>query len=232
MGDDSFKLITWKDHTEERIKLVSKAKDYIEIVSPWIMGSTYWCFFNNISDNIKLSVIFRWPTENDDEKFYDLELLETLFHKGNVDVQWVGTSHPLHAKVYHVKDIGAIVTSANMTDKGFSKKDIIRWKQKNKKRVYGLILVPVVKNSEGIKEYNKESAPIAFIPFSDLFSRNNFAITPFLHGYKKYKYLQLHLAQEADNEWVLKNAGKYKKEISAEPYLNTTSKMKNSHINL
>src|SRR6056297_1786045 len=123
MGDDSFKLITWKDHTEELIKLVSKAKDYIEIVSPWIMGSTYWCFFNNISDNIKLSVIFRWPTENDDEKFYDLELLETLFHKGNVDVQWVGTSHPLHAKVYHVKDIGAIVTSANMTDKGFSTKD-------------------------------------------------------------------------------------------------------------
>lgn len=105
------------------LEFTKKAREGIEIVTPWIIGDGINKILKSRNGPIKTKITVRWPDEFDTPELYDIELLETIKKYENVELKYIGKPNTLHAKVYFVDSIGAIVTSANLTDMGFPRKN-------------------------------------------------------------------------------------------------------------
>lgn len=112
-------ILPGKGHRSTFIELVKKAKSTVYIVSPWISGDVLIDVIENLPSGCQLKLVFRWPSNDDNPRLLDLESICSVMGRGDVDIQWVDKSEPLHAKVYCVTDVGAIITSANLTNMGF-----------------------------------------------------------------------------------------------------------------
>jgi hypothetical protein len=67
----------------------------------------------------KIRVITRWPLPSDSPQYIDIDAIKFALADDRIDLHWSIGNDDLHAKVYYSKGTGALITSANLTEKGF-----------------------------------------------------------------------------------------------------------------
>jgi hypothetical protein len=106
-----------EDHFEALRERISRAKGEVQLVSPWVVGDVVLQLIDSKPADVEGMVVFRWPSTDDDPALYDLDVLNKLLERSDVELCF--TCEPLHAKVYSVDDDYVLITSANLTGSGF-----------------------------------------------------------------------------------------------------------------
>ena len=117
MTELSRHLIRDSEHVQELIRLVQNADGAIHLVSPWVAGDVLQEILGNTQSPEKVTLTVRWPQGQDTPTLLDIDALRHALGLG-VRVCWLVEPIRLHAKVYFVERVGAIITSANLTDSG------------------------------------------------------------------------------------------------------------------
>lgn len=110
------------EHLPALVRAIKSRKSHLEpvrIVSPWVSAKPVKILLENLPNDGLLEVVFRWPARNDGAAAIDIQALEILLEDERVALTWLSPDEHLHSKVYLVPGQLAIISSANLTNRGF-----------------------------------------------------------------------------------------------------------------
>jgi hypothetical protein len=111
-------IVTEKKNLDILYDIINRSENRVVIITPWITNRKIVSVLKR-NNQKQIDIIIRWPTENDNPDFYDINLIRELTELENVELYYTNNENPLHAKVYYGEKYKALITSANLTEKGF-----------------------------------------------------------------------------------------------------------------
>lgn len=112
-------LIQREDSLALLSKICHNSKDALVLISPWISKRELVQLVDLANLTTKIRVITRWPLPTDSPGYIDIDAIKYALSDERIELAWSSSEDDLHAKVYFSSGVGALVTSANLTGKGF-----------------------------------------------------------------------------------------------------------------
>jgi hypothetical protein len=116
-------LIQKEDSLELLSKICRDSKRMLVLISPWISKREIVRLVALTNISTKIRVITRWPLPTESPRYIDVDAIKFALSDERIDLSWSSSENDLHAKVYYSPETGALVTSANLTGKGFPAAD-------------------------------------------------------------------------------------------------------------
>ncbi|MBT4087017.1 MAG: hypothetical protein HOE30_00845 [Deltaproteobacteria bacterium] len=104
-------------------RICKASKKVLVLISPWISKRELVHLADLTDPSTKIKIITRWPLPTDSPNYTDVKAIKYALSDDRIELQWSSGEDDLHAKVYFSPEVGALITSANLTGKGFPSVD-------------------------------------------------------------------------------------------------------------